>query len=747
MMLNTTPPRKYFPFFLTAVIVLLCMPLLSVADDARLPDPTYSSAVALWQAGKPIEALDALETALKAIDKKNWPAEAFVLKATLLADLKKYREAEVLWLDLAAREKPLATYALRRVVNSHIDNGDLAGAKAFLEKLIKSDGLRAHASLTLKLADSYKSAGKLSEAESLYRRILRIQRKGSYADGARLGLAGVLEAKGDLSGAIGILRQAQLYRLRAGTLAEARAAEQRIRKAAGVQVGRFTEWQYRDMARSLRKASLFKASLDVLEEWGAKYPQSKQADRIGHETIETLYRMRSNADALSRCAQFYREFPKSGLRHQVRFIELRLNVRLGKTKQVKSLADAIRKSKGIPTSIRDDAGIVLASYLVSVGEVEAGLDAYRAVYRSTSSKNRKRSILWRAGIAALRAGQNQRAATNLRALARLGPSKGTHAAALYWLSVSESRLGRWEAAVSALLGLIERYQYDYYGVRAKLLLPGIQHRITSKRFNSLAKAARLKPLTFPSLKINSRARRHERFAAAEILAKAGLTGDAAYYLRRLLNSYRSDKALAYCAIRTYAAAGENTTSVGLVATYFPSFLYRPAEGLPADFWELAYPRPYWGEIYREAERQSIDPFLMLALMRQESRFDPEARSGAGAIGLFQIMPYTADLVGPRVGLRNLDEADLTDPSVNARIAARVISDLMRRFDDYVVPVIAAYNAGEDRVEAWWKAGRNLPDDLFIDSMPYSETRNFVRLVLTNYFTYNRLYPPETAADE
>ncbi len=72
--------------------------------------------------------------------------------------------------------------------------------------------------------------------------------------------------------------------------------------------------------------------------------------------------------------------------------------------------------------------------------------------------------------------------------------------------------------------------------------------------------------------------------------------------------------------------------------------------------------------------------------------------------------------------------------------------LMEQFSGFVVPTIAAYNAGEDRVGVWWSAGKGLHDDLFIDSMPYSQTRRFVREVLTNYFTYNRLYQQAEEAD-
>ena len=136
--------------------------------------------------------------------------------------------------------------------------------------------------------------------------------------------------------------------------------------------------------------------------------------------------------------------------------------------------------------------------------------------------------------------------------------------------------------------------------------------------------------------------------------------------------------------------------------------------------------------------------LLLSLMRQESRFDPEARSPLGALGLLQIMPYTAEALAERAGVGEIlddgvDEAALMRPSVNTAIAATLTGNLLDLFDAAIAPVIASYNAGEDRVALWWAATRDLSEDFFVDTIPYSETRHFVREVLSNYAAYQRVY--------
>ena len=169
-------------------------------------------------------------------------------------------------------------------------------------------------------------------------------------------------------------------------------------------------------------------------------------------------------------------------------------------------------------------------------------------------------------------------------------------------------------------------------------------------------------------------------------------------------------------------------------------MQRPARNLPEDFWKLVYPRPFWEQVNTAAVNNNIDPNVLYALMRQESRFDPAARSAVGAIGLFQIMPYTANAFAKNIGIDTvINETSLMLPSINTAIAAKLTSDLSLMFDQDFAPIAASYNAGEDRVKLWWDSASNADEDFFVDLIPYSETRRFVREVLTNYAAYQRIY--------
>jgi soluble lytic murein transglycosylase len=123
-------------------------------------------------------------------------------------------------------------------------------------------------------------------------------------------------------------------------------------------------------------------------------------------------------------------------------------------------------------------------------------------------------------------------------------------------------------------------------------------------------------------------------------------------------------------------------------------------------------------------------------MREESRFAPEARSVAGALGLLQLMPQTASRMSAHAHVSLKHSEDLYDIKTNVFIGTYYLKSLINHFDS--VPLaIAAYNAGEEAVKDWLTAGRYKSADEFIEDIPYDETRNYVKKVITSYFEYMR----------
>ena len=156
--------------------------------------------------------------------------------------------------------------------------------------------------------------------------------------------------------------------------------------------------------------------------------------------------------------------------------------------------------------------------------------------------------------------------------------------------------------------------------------------------------------------------------------------------------------------------------------------------MSTESFKLAYPLAYWPLMERNG--MDLDPLLLLAVGRKESKFDPKAVSPANAQGLLQIHPDTATRLTDGAVL------DLTNPYVNITLGAHYITELLRRVRGRFPWALAAYNAGEEAAHSW-RARFPSPDPILqIDLITFRETRNYVGFVLSNYYWYRRLYQPD-----
>ena len=159
--------------------------------------------------------------------------------------------------------------------------------------------------------------------------------------------------------------------------------------------------------------------------------------------------------------------------------------------------------------------------------------------------------------------------------------------------------------------------------------------------------------------------------------------------------------------------------------------------------ELLYPRP-WGELVSKyAAEYGLPEYLLYALIRSESFFQHQVVSGAGAIGLTQLMPATAADIAKKL---KVADYSLTDPEINIRFGAYYLAEMIRRSDNRIMPACFAYNAGISRVRGWQKKAQGLPEDLFLESLEYAETRDYGRKILSAAAVYGTLYYSEEPED-
>ena len=175
----------------------------------------------------------------------------------------------------------------------------------------------------------------------------------------------------------------------------------------------------------------------------------------------------------------------------------------------------------------------------------------------------------------------------------------------------------------------------------------------------------------------------------------------------------------------------------LVRARFRDRLERTGGTVADGLWNVAYPTGLLRTIKAQGV-EGVDPFLVAAIIREESQYDRRAVSRVGAIGLMQIMPATANAVAQRHRLPSVVRDDLFDQDTNIQIGVRYVQQLLTQFSGNIVQTIAAYNAGPIAVESWATVYRGRSEDEFVELIPYQETRQYVKRVLRSYKEYARL---------
>ena len=159
------------------------------------------------------------------------------------------------------------------------------------------------------------------------------------------------------------------------------------------------------------------------------------------------------------------------------------------------------------------------------------------------------------------------------------------------------------------------------------------------------------------------------------------------------------------------------------------------KSIPFAYWRILFPEPYWDTITAESAKNGLDPYLVASLIRQESEFNPSAISHANAYGLMQLLPSVGRQMAHEEGIGSIETRQLLDPVLNIRLGTRYLRETMEKFGRVPEYALAAYNAGDNRVADWQAAGPYHGVDEFVESIPFSETRDYVQAILRNQDIY------------
>jgi soluble lytic murein transglycosylase len=320
------------------------------------------------------------------------------------------------------------------------------------------------------------------------------------------------------------------------------------------------------------------------------------------------------------------------------------------------------------------------------------------------------------------------------------PDSDMRGNAIYWAGRDAERSGNGARAVAIYEVALKRYRYGYYGYLAERHLRELQQRNVvaeqPKDGTLLARAlATIQPAT-PVVETASAA--SEPFLArAANLALIRLDdlalGELETARREALRSSEINLAIA----RIYRDRGDNPKAVLALQRAHPDYLLYQGDEISRELQEIFFPLVEWDTIKQEAARHKIDPYVVAGLIRQESIFDPRARSRANALGLMQLLPSTGKLVAKKQGVNFTTADQLFNPRINIQLGTAYLAGLLNKYER-IEYAAAGYNAGPGRVVRWLQT---LPTDLedWVEAIPFTETRLYVQAVVRNSRHYRRIY--------
>ena len=239
-----------------------------------------------------------------------------------------------------------------------------------------------------------------------------------------------------------------------------------------------------------------------------------------------------------------------------------------------------------------------------------------------------------------------------------------------------------------------------------------------------------------------------RIERARLLAAAGLDDWAEGELRYAAQNEDQPHVMGLELATIASRRDAQDQAIRYLKRYTPDYLSLPVESAPAAFWKLAFPLPYRATLERYAKQNDLDPFLVAALARQESEFNPKAISNANARGLTQILPSTGRELSRRLHVP-YSTARLFQPQANLQLGSYYLKTVADTLGGRWEAALAAYNAGLSRAQAWSKWGEFREPAEFVETVPFGQTRDYIQIVLRNADMYRRLYAApaveETAA--
>ncbi len=412
--------------------------------------------------------------------------------------------------------------------------------------------------------------------------------------------------------------------------------------------------------------------------------------------------------------------------------------------EAQMLADVEDLARRFPQSSWVEDGLFSAGnyYWVNLDRDRAA-DYYRRALDVFPNGKDASSAAWRVAWTAYLE-RKPEAADMIEAYVRRYPTSSYIQDALYWLGRSYERSGNPAHARSFYLAAATRFPLTYFGEKsAERIRPepdgiGASPANPADFLSVIPPAPALTPMDQPVS-----AKLEEREIRARALSDIAFDASAELEYRAAYTATRAPKFLVEAG-GAAVAAGHYAAGMVAIRQAFPQLEARRVSEIPNEAWRAAFPLPYEPSVRTAAAKNDLDPMLVAGLIRQESAFESNAMSRVGAIGLMQVMPKTANKLARQLKVRYV-RSQLTDPGYNLQLGSRYLANLIQAYGNPEA-ALAAYNAGEERVEQWTAGQNYLETAEFVESIPFTETREYVQIVIRNAEVYRQVYGNSPAVD-
>ncbi len=680
------------------------------------------------------------------------------LRPTLHAALP--QDVEDYWLVPARKERVAGTDAALTSAAVSMAAGNYAAALASAERAPKDGPLGTYALFYRGLAHVRMSHA--AEADAAFDTVLARKPSGYLAEGALIGKAEAAEVRGDNAAAADIYDRLAVQKtiapeeiqLRLGKAALAGGDRKRAATAfervyyefplsdaaadAGTQLALLTDVTARDPKRDLGRALVL---------FGARrYPDARtiftaiQGQVSGDDSEVTALR-------IAECDYFMKRYAwaRDGVRPyldtasrkaEARFFYLSAIRGLGDKDQYVSLTRALVSDFPDSTWSEEALNSLGTYYILDNDEAEAA-QAFRESYEKFPKGQHAERAAWKYGWWAYKTGNYAETVRIFESAAAAFPRSDYRPPYLYWSARARARMGDRSNADARFRLVYTDYMNSYYGRLARRQMAVETADADGDGAGAIAQPASLAEQAPPAATPPPNA------PVVRALLSAGMFDDAMTELRYAQKAYGTSPIIEATMAWIFHERGDLRRAITAMRRAYPQHLAAGGEALPAEILQIIFPLTYWDGIRRNSRAHDLDPYLIAALINQESTFDAGAHSPANAWGLMQIVPSTGRRLAPAVGIRRYRLSVLTNADINLRMGTLLFSRLVNQFGGAYY-ALASYNAGENRVARWKMERPGLQEDEFIDDIPFPETQNYVKRILGTAEDYRHLYGEEGA---